>query len=154
MNDFKYITERFKPQLDYLSRKASFNQGRYILMRRMMLIASWLTPLAIFVQFMIPQASRDLWTLVPMVLSTIAVGSYQWEEQHNYGSQWSKFRLVAENLKHQLAYFQNGTGPFRSLTQDDAKRAFVEITEKIIEGTDINYFTLMVDPHKSPPEGN
>jgi hypothetical protein len=29
----------------------------------------------------------------------------------------------------------------------------VEVVEKIIEGTDINYFTLMIDPHKSPGEG-
>lgn len=121
-------------------------------MRRMMLIASWLTPLAIFVQFMLPLTVRDLWSLVPMTLSTIAVGSYQWEEQHNYGSQWSKFRLVAENLKHQLVYFEYGTGPFRGLPNAEARRVFVEITEKMIEGTDINYFTLMVDPHKSPAE--
>jgi len=84
-----------------------------------------------------------------MILSTLAVGSYQWEEQHNYGSQWSKFRLVSENLKHQLVYFENNTGPFRDMHIENARRTFVEITEKIIEGTDINYFTLMVDPHKS-----
>lgn len=152
MEAFAYISERFEPQVAYFESKAAFNQKRYLLMRRMMLIASWLTPIAIFIQFMIPPGRRDIWALVPMLLSTIAVGSYQWEEQHNYGSQWSKFRLVTENLKHQLVYFKNGAGPFRLLTPEESRKAFVEITEKIIEGTDINYFTLMVDPHKSPSE--
>jgi hypothetical protein len=35
----------------------------------------------------------------------------------------------------------------------EAQRAFVEIVEKIIESTDINYSTLMIDPHKRPGEG-
>lgn len=152
MDEFTYITERFNDQLAYFESKAAFNQRRYFLMRRLMLIASWLTPIAIFLQFMIPVSWRDLWSLVPMVLSTAAIGSYQWEEQHNYGSQWSKFRLVSENLKHQLVYFKNQAGPFRTMNPEDAKRAFVEITEKIIEGTDINYFTLMVEPQKPPTE--
>ena len=151
-SQFAYIQERFRPQLAYFEVKASLNQGRFLLMRRLMLIASWLTPISIFVQFTLAPAYRDVWSVVPMILSTIAVGSYQWEEQHNYGSQWSKFRLVAENLKHQLFYFENQTGPFRGMQTEDAERAFVEIIEKIIEGTDINYFTLMVDPHKGPSE--
>ena len=151
---FTYLNERYRPQLTYFETKASFNQGRYLMMRRLMLIASWLTPIAIFIQFTLPLRLRDIWSLVPMILSTVAVGSYQWEEQHNYGTQWSKFRLVAENLKHQLVYFENSTGPYRNLSQDEARRGFVEIVEKIIEGTDINYFTLMVDPHKNPTESH
>jgi hypothetical protein len=150
---FAYIEQRYQPQLAYFESKAGLNQSRFLLMRRLMLIASWLTPIAIFIQFTLPADDRNLWSLVPMILSTVAVGSYQWEEQHNYGSQWSKFRLVAENLKHQLVYFENQTGPFRGMVDVEAQRAFVEIVEKIIEGTDINYFTLMVDPHKSPAEG-
>ena len=149
MDEFKYVTERFKPQLTYFESKASFNQGRYLLMRRMKLIASLLTPIFIFIQSLMPKDWREIWSILPMVLSTIAVGTYQWEELNNYGSQWSKFRLVAENLKHQLVYFENNTGPYLALTDDCAKRTFIEVTEKIIEGTDINYFTLMVDPHKS-----
>jgi hypothetical protein len=154
LDEFKYLKERFTPQLAYIEKKSAFNQGRYFLMRQTMLIASWLTPVGIFIQFMFPQSwnLREYWGIVPMILATIAVGSYQWEEVHNYGSQWSKFRLVAENLKHQLVYLEYGTGPFRGLSREEAQKAFVEIVEKIIEGTDINYFTLMVDPHRSPAD--
>lgn len=150
MDDFAYIKERFEPQLAYFESKSSFNQRHYLLMRQTMLIASWLTPLGIFIQFMLPQGWRDLWAIIPMLLSTVAVGSYQWEEVHNYGAQWSKFRLVTENLKHYRQYFENGVGPFDNLTKDDARKKFVEVVEKIVEGTDINYFTLMVDPQRNP----
>ena len=144
------MTERFEDQLRYFESKSSFNQRKYLLMRKLMLIASWLTPLAIFTQFIIPLKDRDYWAFIPIILSTVAVGTYQWEEVHNYGSQWSKFRLVAENLKHQRVYFESQSGPFRELTADEAKKTFVEIVEKIVEGTDINYFTLMIDPHRIP----
>jgi hypothetical protein len=152
-SSFTYIEERVRPQLEYFEKKAAFNQGRYFLMRRMMLIASWLTPIAIFLQFTLPEKYRNAWSLVPMILSTTAVGSYQWEEQNNYGTQWSKFRLVAENLKHQLVYFENRCGPFRGMATEEARDSFVDIIERTIEGTDINYFTLMVDPHRGPSEG-
>ncbi|HTQ38394.1 MAG TPA: DUF4231 domain-containing protein [Pirellulales bacterium] len=152
MKDFNYLDERFDPQLKYFEAKSAFNQRRYLLMRRLMLIASWLTPVAIFVQFLVVKDWRDYWAIVPMILSTIAVGSYQWEEVHNYGSQWSKFRLVAENLKHQRAYFEFKTGPYNNLSPEQSQKMFVEIVEKLLEGTDINYFTLMVDPHRSPTD--
>ena len=150
MSEFSYITERYQPQLDYFELKATKNQALYMKMRRLMLISSWLTPIAIFAQVVLPDDFRVWWSFVPMILSTVAVGSYQWEEQHNYGSQWSKFRLVAENLKRHRALLEVGTGPFRGLDEKEAQKTFVEITEKIIEGTDVNYFTLMVDPRRDP----
>lgn len=144
------VVKRFEDQLSYFEAKATQNQQRYVLMRRLMLIASWLTPLAIFGLILLPQESRDWWSVVPMLLSTVAVGSYQWEEQHNYGAQWSKFRLVAESLKRHRSLWDASAGPFRGLEDGEKIRAFVEVIEKIIEGTDINYFTLMVDPAKGP----
>ncbi len=144
MDSFDYITDRFEPQLSYFEAKSTKCQALYMRMRRLMLISSWLTPIAIFAQIVLPADSRDWWAFVPMILSN------QWEEQHNYGSQWSKFRLVAENLKRQRAHLRCLTGPFRGMNDDEAEKAFVEITEKIIEGTDVNYFTLMVDPRRDP----
>jgi hypothetical protein len=111
-----------------------------------MLVSSWLTPIAIFVLILIPANHRDLVSLVPLLLSTIAVGSYQWEELHNYGAQWAKFRLVAERLKGHKELFVQSAGPYAALTPEVAQRRFVEFCEGLIEGTDINYFVLMVDP--------
>lgn len=44
----EYLNGRWKQQLDYAERKAVFNQFRYHRTRRIMLISSWLTPVAIF----------------------------------------------------------------------------------------------------------
>jgi hypothetical protein len=131
---FEYLEERFRPQVRYFDDKARFNQSRYLLMRRMMLVASWLTPISIFIQFTIHSNMRDAWAIVPMILSTIAVGSYQWEEQHNYGSQWSKFRLVAENLKHQLVYFENQTGPSEDFLRTMLSASLSRWSRKLLRG--------------------
>jgi Protein of unknown function (DUF4231) len=65
---------------------------------------------------------------------------------HNYGAQWAKFRLVAERLKaHRELFFQR-SGIYRDLDDEHAARQFVEYCEGLIEGTDVNYFVLMVDP--------
>jgi len=152
MDAGQYIKERLKPQIEWFEGKSKFNQSRYMLMRRIMLIASWLTPLAIFLQYRVPQSYQENWTVIPMILSTMAVGSYQWEEVHKFGPQWSKFRLVAEHLKHILMYFETGTGPFKGMSPTEAAAALVLTTEKTTEGTDINYFTLVVDPARDPAE--
>lgn len=121
-------------------------------MRRTMLISSWLTPIAIFVLILIPSDYRDLYSVLPLFLSTIAVGSYQWEELHNYGAQWAKFRLVAERLKgHKELYFHRA-GPYRNMDDEQATIRIIEFCEGLIEGTDVNYFVLMVDPLRRQQE--
>lgn len=76
----------------------------------------------------------------------MAVGSYQWEETHNYAAQWAKFRLVAERLKGHRELFLQRAGMYRDLDDAQALRQFVEYCEVLIEGTDVNYFVLMIDP--------
>jgi hypothetical protein len=149
-----YLEGRWKEQCDYFERKASFNQGRFILMRRTMLVSSWLTPIAIFILILIPDKYQNLYSILPLLLSTIAVGSYQWEELHNYGAQWSKFRLVAERLKGHRELFLQKAGPYRGLQDEPAKARFVEFCEGLIEGTDVSYFVLMVDPLRRKQEND
>ncbi len=57
-----YLDGRWKEQCDYFEHKARFNQGRFMLMRRTMLVSSWLTPIAIFVLILIPAQYRDFYT--------------------------------------------------------------------------------------------
>jgi hypothetical protein len=141
-----YLDRRWKEQSDYFESKAKTNQSRFMLLRRAMLISSWLTPIAIFILILVPATYRDLLSLIPLLLSTIAVGTYQWEELHNYGAQWAKFRLVAERLKGQKELFLQSAGPYSTLTAEEARLRLVQFCEGLIEGTDINYFVLMVDP--------
>jgi len=114
--------------------------------RVMTLVTSWLTPIAIFILILIPPKFRDLYNPIPLLLSTLAVGSYQWEELHNYGAQWAKFRLVAERLKGHHELLLQRSGMYRGLDEETAAHQFVEYCEGLIEGNDVNYFVLMVDP--------
>jgi hypothetical protein len=141
----EYLNGRWQVQSDYFEKKAKQNQVLYLRMRDMMLWCSWLTPIAIFFQTL-PMFSGPGWNVVPLLLSTAAVGTYQWEESHNYGAQWSKFRLVAERLKNHRELYLRRAGPYRDLDDKLALRQLVEYCEGLIEGTDVNYFVLMVDP--------
>jgi hypothetical protein len=140
-----YMNGRWQDQSDYFESKARHNQKLFILMRDIMLMCSWLTPITIFLQSL-QLFHAQAWSLVPLLLSTAAVGTYQWEEVHNYGAQWAKFRLVAERLKNHRELFLDRAGPYRGLGDEDALRQFVEFCEGLIEGTDVNYFVLMIDP--------
>ena len=142
----QYMSHRWHDQLVWFEGRAAMNQRRFMTTRRLMLVSSLLTPIAIFVTILSPAPYRDLYSLLPLILSTAAVGSYQWEEQHNYGAQWAKFRLIAERLKHERELFTQRARHYARLDADAARRLFVDIVEGLIEGTDVSYFTLMVDP--------
>lgn len=78
-----YLAGRWKDQCEYFESKARINQKRFMRSRIVALVCGWLTPIAIFILVLIPPRWRDLYNLIPLVLSTLAVGSYQWEELHN-----------------------------------------------------------------------
>lgn len=144
--DWSYLRDRWKNQESFFELKAQQNKQKYFFYKRLTLIASWLTPFSIFIGFLIPTQYQGFYSLVPMLISTCAVGGYQWEELHNFGAQWAKYRLVAERLKHHFAMKHEKSGMYRGLSEDDAQSRFVESCEGIIAGTDVNYFVLMVDP--------
>jgi Protein of unknown function (DUF4231) len=145
-----YLQGRWKDQCTYFESKARVNQARFMASRVVTLITGWLTPLAIFGLTLIPPETyptlAKFYNVLPLVLSTLAIGSYQWEELHNYGAQWAKFRLVAERLKGHYELFIQRAGLYRGLDDEAAARQFVEYCEGLIEGNDVNYFVLMVDP--------
>ncbi len=155
MDANEYLEKRLQDQIDWFGKNAKSNQDQYMLMRRLILISGWLTPLAIFVQFVLTSGwLQNYWSIVPMILSTTAVGTYQWEEIHKFGAKWSKFRLVAEQLRHHRFFFETKTGPYRGLSDQESLARLVQTTEGIIEGTDVNYFTLVIDPTKDPVSGD
>jgi hypothetical protein len=150
-----YLKGRFANQSAYFEHKAGHNQTMYLLFRRVSLLSGILTPIAIFVVTLLVVLSESstskwvhLWHLVPISLSAIALGAYQWEELHNYGAQWAKFRLVAERLKRNRELFLQKARPFDEPDDEVATKQFVESCEGLIEGNDINYFVLMVDPQR------
>jgi len=150
-----YLSGRWADQCAYFESKASQNQKNYRRTRRLTLFSSLLTPIFIFGSVLITKNNSPLqnyYDFLPLILSTVAIGSYQWEEVHNYGPQWAKFRLVAERLKTHRELFLQKAGVYRGMEEAEALARFVENCEGLIEGTDVNYFILMIDPRQRDME--
>jgi hypothetical protein len=146
-----YLSHRWKEQCSYFESKALENQKKYMTTRVVTLFSICLTPISIAAAIVFQRLNAAFYTLydlLPLILSTVAIGSYQWEELFNYGSKWAKFRLVAERMKGHKQLFLHHTGVYRDLDEKSAAQRFVEFTEGLIEGTDVNYFVLMVDPRR------
>jgi hypothetical protein len=147
-----YLEGRWKEQSSFFELKAASNKKMFIFTRRLGFFAGIITPIIIFVVVALSvdpaHTSRfaHYYHLIPAVISLIAVGSYQWEELHHYGAQWAKYRLVAEKLKGHRELFLQGAGYYEGMDDKVALKKFVQTCEALIEGTDVNYFVLMVDP--------
>jgi hypothetical protein len=102
--------------------------------------------MAIALAFTVPESFKVPMGIVALVLSTVVLATYQLEEFENYGAKWEKFRLVAEQLKSDKEMYLNGAGAYSGRDATQNHREFVERVEGLIRGTDLSYFSLMVDP--------
>lgn len=142
----RYMLERVESQLDYFGSNAVKNQTRYRILKRTAIVCNILTTLTIALAFTVPDAYRTWMGIVALVLSTIVLATYQWEEFESYGAKWERFRLVAEQLKSQRELYIERAGDYAIDDDSQRHRAFVESVESIIHRTDLSYFTLMVEP--------
>lgn len=145
-NDFAYIHDRIDQQVQYLEPLAIKYKRLYTILKSTAIACNVLTTFTIALAFTVPDAFRTFMGIVALILSTVVLATYQWEEFHNYGGIWEKFRLVAERLKSEKFLFLSGSGPYGEIEGDGRRRTLVDRVESILQGTDISYFYLMVDP--------
>ncbi|MDE0399795.1 MAG: DUF4231 domain-containing protein [Candidatus Poribacteria bacterium] len=143
---YSYIKDRIKDQIDYFDQQAKKNQRWYRLLKKSAIVCNILTTMVIALAFVVPDEWKVVMGIVALILSTLVLATYQWEEFANYGAKWEKFRLVAEQLKSEMFLYKNQAGRYASSDVEDRRRDLVEIVETIIRGTDVSYFSLMVDP--------
>ncbi len=143
-----YLTERVDDQMKYFDSKAIRNQKAYRVLKVIAIACNILTTLAIALTFIVPPNFRGHTGIVALVLSTLVLATYQFEEFYNFGTKWEKFRLVAEYLKSEKYLFQNKVGMYSSGDTDEKEHLFIEKIENILRGTDMSYFSLMVEPGK------
>ena len=97
---FEYIQKRLLDtsdgQLNYFDRNAIKNQKRYRALKKLSIICNIMTTFTIALAFTVPDNFKVPMGIVALILSTIVLATYQWEEFHNYGAKWEKFRLVAD----------------------------------------------------------
>jgi len=145
MADNDYVRQRVDDQIQYFDTRAQDNQRAYRTLKSISIVCNVLTTLTIALAFTVPDAWRVALSIGALVLSTMVLATYQWEEFQNYGAKWEKFRLVAEQLKSEKHLFVAGAGRY-SGTADADRKLFAETVEGITKGTDLSYFALLVDP--------
>ena len=143
-----YIADRVDDQLDYFDSSAIRNQKAYRRLKGISIACNVLTTMTIALAFTVPQEYKIAMGVLALILSTIVLTTYQIEEFQSYGAKWEKFRLVAEQIKSEKYMFLNRVSAYAIDDDKIAKRQFIETIEGIIRGTDISYFSLMVEPGK------
>ena len=144
----EYVTERVDDQFGYLDRKAVKYQRCYKFLKSIAVICNILTTMTIALAFAVPENYKIVMGIIALVLSTIVLATYQWEEFHNYGAKWEKFRLVAEELKSEKFLYLNNAGHYSNRNPEDSKKFFIETVEDILRRTNFSYFSIMVEPGK------
>ena len=143
-----YVNERLEDQIRYFDTNAIRNQRAYRFLKTTAIICNVFTTMTIALAFTVPENYKVTMGIIALILSTIVLGTYQWEEFQNFGAKWEKFRLVAEQLKSEKYFFLNAAGRYTSPDKAENLRNLVEMVEGIVRGTDISYFSLMVEPGK------
>jgi len=141
-----YMKSRVEDQIAYFDSSAIRNQQAYRRLKLTSIACNILTTMTIALAFTVPETYKVWMGILALVLSTIVLGTYQLEEFQNYGAKWEKFRLVAEQLKSERFMYLNRVAPYSSDDDDASRREFVARVEGTIRGTDIAYFSLMVEP--------
>ena len=143
-----YIKDRVDDQLDYFDSSAMRNQKAYRKLKGTSIACNVLTTMTIALAFTVPAEYKVAMGILALILSTVVLATYQIEEFQSFGAKWEKFRLVAEQIKSEKYLFLNRAGTYALEDEETAKRKFIETIEGIIKGTDISYFSLMVEPGK------
>ncbi len=143
---YSYIKDRVKDQIYYFDQQAKKNQMWYRILKKSAIVCSILTTMVIALAFVVSDEWKVGMGIGALSLSTLVLATYQWEEFANYGAKWEKFRLVAEQLKSEMFLYKNQAGHYASSDGEERHRKLVETVETTIRGTDISYFSFMVDP--------
>src|SRR5437660_9282029 len=107
-----YMKNRVEHQISYFDLSALKNQRAYRCLKLTSIACNILTTMTIALAFTVPEAYKVTMGIIALVLSTLVLATYQWEEFENYGAKWEKFRLVAEQLKSEKAMFLNSAGRY------------------------------------------
>ena len=142
-----YLTERVEDQIEYFDSNALRNQKKYKFFKVAAITCNVLTTLTIALALTFMTYLKVL-GITALILSTIVLATYQIEEFCSFGSKWEKFRLVAERMKSEKYLFLNSVGMYSSIDTDEKERLFIKTIESIIQGTDMSYFSLMIEPGK------
>jgi hypothetical protein len=144
----RYLSDRVDDQLKYFDSSAIKNSKWYKRLKLTSISCNVLTTMTIALAFTVKDPFKMYLGIIALILSTIVLGTYQLEEFQNFGAKWEKFRLIAEQIKSEKLLFLTNAGPYTLGEVEGKQKRFIESIEAMIRGTDLTYFTLIVEPGK------
>jgi hypothetical protein len=143
-----YIRNRVDDQIAYFDRRAVQQKRLYRAVKATAVVSSVLTTLAIALAFAFPGLYQPM-GIVALALSTITLGTYQWEEFQGHGPKWEKYRIVTERLRCEKQLYLQRAGRYRNYADEESRRAaFVSAVEGTIGATEATLFSMLLEAEK------
>ena len=138
-----YIQNRVDDQIEWYERKAAFNKFRYRITEIIIIVSGALIPLinssAIF------SSGSDNHTnllFVSSILGFIITIVTGFSKMEKYFESWTLYRTNAELLKKEKFLYQNNSGQYYKIPQQDQDKLFVENIEFILLSEITKYFSI------------
>ena len=132
--------EQLDRDINWFDDSSINNKKNYELLKNVTIICNVLTTVTIALVFIVPQIFQFYVVIIALILSSIVLATYQWEETHNYGPQWASYRNTTEELKRERDLYLNQAGSYNSGNLKENFSFFVEKITYIKEQTDKSYF--------------
>src|SRR5215208_4813220 len=114
---------RLNDQLEWYDTKSGRNQLWYKRIKRIQIVFAGLIPIVSFLGFpWVPFATALLGGAVAILEGFQQLGQYN--------NLWASYRSTAESLKHEKYLFLASSGPYRSLSTDEALKRLAERVEE------------------------
>jgi len=126
----QYLNGRWAEQRGYYSKRSQRNKQWH----QRLLFLNTIDAVIVPVLLNISQVP----TLVPTILSVLVSAALALDSTYHFGDDWRIFRQVAEALKQERVYFENGLDPYDN--PQTAFSLFVKECEEIMQVEGKSYF--------------
>lgn len=125
MTEQDYLSQRIDDQINWYSKKSTFNKKRYQIIQALVIIISASIPvLAILITF--SDAILKMAVGIAGVLIVVLEGMLS---LYKYKDIWLEYRMTSELLNREKLLYLTGSGPYKT---DKSFQAFVERAETIM----------------------
>ena len=140
MTEEEYIAQRLDNQMDWYSRKSSFCQIRYKVLRVVEIIAAALIPFLSGMGEKVPYGQWIVGALGVMIALATAAGFL-----FKYHENWIQYRVTSEQLKHEKFLFATRSGPY---TDQERFQQLVQRVEGLISKEATTWAQVAKQPAK------
>lgn len=147
MTEQDYLSQRIDDQINWYSKKSTFNKNRYLLFKALVIIFSSSIPV---LAIMITENDQLLKMIVGMagVLIVVIEGILS---LYKYKDIWLEYRLTSEMLNREKLLYLTGAGPYKT---KKSFQDFVEKAESIMSKENQSWLTNQIkkeEPEKENP---